>query len=572
MQRREQLLLGGLLAAVVIWQGSGYVASAIFGPFQTKSEELVRLKKSVSQKEDSMVLLARATKTLERATSISLPPDAVEKNRRPDALTAQRLYQTWLTDMAELCEFESTKVTPVRTMAKGDVYVAVLVKLEAQPRYGQLVRFLDQFYRTNLMHRITSMHITAKEFELDPYLTVTLEAEGLALVGAPPRRTLFPQSELAADLSEEGTELRVSRLDDFPKKPGFRVRIKNEFLTVTAVDGEKWTVERGFDQTAPAPHLERTLVELVRQKPDRPDHSPYEFRKMIEKNIFVKPTPPYRLKLSPISDKPFVKGKSNDLTISALGYDSSKGKPEFVIAGDTPSGLKLDKNGKLTWKPGPDIVPEKYSLTFEVRHPSAPQGRLTETLTIRVRDGSATPKLSNAQPPTAFLNREWSFQPEVSAAEAPNAKYTWKLGDKPPEGLKIDNQTGEMKWAPGDAIPAGELSIPVVVTDGDTPPQSTTLALKVEVRDDEASFTRLDIIFRNGDNKRAFLYDASRNRKTELREGEAFAVADLNGTVRQIGRKYIVVALGQNELRIDVGETIREAQTRNAVDSAKNYE
>ena len=137
------------------------------------------------------------------------------------------------------------------------------------------------------------------------------------------------------------------------------------------------------------------------------------------------------------------------------------------------------------------------------------------------------------------------------------------------EGVR---QAMEHMFATREAIPAGELSIPVVVTDGDSPPQSTILALKVEVRDDEASFTRLDIIFRNGDNKRAFLYDASRNRKTELREGEAFAVADLNGTVRQIGRKYIVVALGQTDLRIDVGETIREAQARSAELSAKKYE
>src|SRR5665213_2565614 len=148
MQRREQLLLGGLLAAVVIWQGAGIVASAIFGPFQTKSEQPTRLRKSVTEKEDQLLLLARARKSIADSKAISLPPDVGGKSKRPDALNAQRLYQQWLTDMAELCEFESTRVTPVRTLAKGNVYVSVVVKLEAQPRYGQLVRFLDQFYRT----------------------------------------------------------------------------------------------------------------------------------------------------------------------------------------------------------------------------------------------------------------------------------------------------------------------------------------------------------------------------------------------------------------------------------------
>jgi len=73
---------------------------------------------------------------------------------------------------------------------------------------------------------------------------------GLALIDAPARRTLFPQSELAEQLSEDGTTLHVSTLEGFPKEAGFRVQIKGEFLKVIDVDGKDWKVERAVERTA----------------------------------------------------------------------------------------------------------------------------------------------------------------------------------------------------------------------------------------------------------------------------------------------------------------------------------
>ena len=54
--------------------------------------------------------------------------------------------------------------------------------------------------------------------------------------------------------------------------------------------------------------------------------------------------------------------------------------------------------------------------------------------------------------------------------------------------------------------------------------------------------------------------DPSKNKKTELHEGDAFAVADLTGKVKQIGRKHVIMTSGNNEFRLDVGQSLREAQ------------
>ena len=82
----------------------------------------------------------------------------------------------------------------------------------------------------------------------------------------------------------------------------------------------------------------------------------------------------------------------------------------------------------------------------------------------------------------------------------------------------------------------------------------------VEAQDDEASFTRLDTIFIVGDTKRAFFYDPSKNKKTELHEGDDFTVAEISGKVKQIRRKYIILQVGPQEIRLDAGQSLREAK------------
>lgn len=97
----------------------------------------------------------------------------------------------WLTDLAELCEIEDLKVTPDRRFLKGNDYIAVVVKVDADARYEQLVRFLYLFNRTDLLHRITAIRVSTKESEGDPFLKVQFEAEGMRWSMPPPDRNCF---------------------------------------------------------------------------------------------------------------------------------------------------------------------------------------------------------------------------------------------------------------------------------------------------------------------------------------------------------------------------------------------
>ncbi len=562
MKRREQYLIGGLLAAFVVWQSSGLISSVLFEPFQTASTKLDELKKTVSGKRDNLLALARAGKLLKEWKAISLPPDP-GKPKQPTALNAQRLYLQWLTDLAELNGFEELRVQAGSTSAKGKVSISVVVKIEAEARFEQLTQFLDLFYRTDLLHRVSSLRVSTKVSEGDPQLKISLEAEGIALIDAPSRRTLFPETNLKSPLPEDGTTVDVASSKEFPKAAGFRVKIRNEILKVTTIDGDRWTLERGSERTNPSSHLEGSPVELVRLHSNSSEPTLAEFREMISNNIFVKPSPKYRMKLGPLGEKAFTRGKSIDFTIAAMGFDPLLGKPEFQTTGEVPVGLRLDKSGKLSWKPGSEIAAGKYPVTFEVRHPSAPDGCLTETVTISLRDSKAKPKLVETKPPQAYLNREWIYRPELVSNSA-TSKFTWKIGEPCPKGMVIDDQSGEIKWTPGDEVAIGETTITLVVNDAESPPQSTSLSLKINVEDDAAQFTRLTGIVEIDTKKRVFLTDQSTDKKTELQEGDRFAISEIRGTIKSVTRKYLIVSVGEQEIRWDIGQSLREAQNKGA--------
>lgn len=571
MQPREKLLVGGLLGAFLAWMAIGWVQSLIFEPFQTRSESIAELRKSVDKKGDERLLLSRAQKSLKEFKSICLPPDA-GKAKQATALNAQRQYVEWLLDLSQLCGFEAVKVTPATggAAAKGNVYISVIGKVEAEAHYEQLVKFLDLFYRTKLLHRISKLHVSTKVFEGDPILKVYLEAEGLALVDTPSRRTLFPQAILTEPLSEDGTTMYVTELEGFPKEAGFRIQMKGEYLKVTEVDGKTWKVERAVERTRAEEYSEGTTIDLVQMNPKASDRTIEEFREMIASNMFVKPAPPSKVKVGPLAEKTFTKGRPNDFIIPVTGYDTLKGKPEFSIVGSAPAGLKIDKSGKISWRPGEDIVLGKYPVKFQIRHPSVLNGTMTETLTIRVRDNKPL-KFVAEKPPKVFLNRPWTYLPELAPSETTATQFVWKLGDKPPKGMTINSKTGELKWTPGDDTEIGEVSIPLVLTDNDSPPQSSTANLKIEVQDDAAEFTRLTGIFALGDNKRIFLNNQSTDKRTELHEGDKFSIADLSGTIVRIGRKSVLITLGPYETQWDVGQSLREVQATIKDFAAQSY-
>ncbi len=580
MQNREKLLAIGFGLAILLWFGGGIVVDRVFGPFAERNQRLSALTSDVEKLQAQAAELALARKRLTEWKGASLPPDRDAANsKKPTATDAQRLYQAWLTDLGHLAGFDAFAVKPgtpkvVKSgtgAAAKTAYIAVPLTVETEGRFSQLCTFLDHFYRSNLLHRVSSLKIESPESEGDPILKIVLNAEGLALIDVPWRRMLFPETTLADDLDDKATSCSVDSSEGFPTKAPFRIRLGKEYATVTAVDGATWTLARGAERTFAGNHAAKAVIELAPIKPGVPSRSMEEFRKILAANVFIKPPPPkeYKLKIGPITPPAFARGASLDFTIPVSNYDPTLGKPEFVLVNEPPPGLRLDRGiGKLMWTPDPKQAIGTFPLKLEVRHPSAANGVETADVIVTFREPNSQPTAKLDGLPIAYLGRPWSFPLQVEDPETPANKLVFKL-ESPPPGLTIDSVKRTLEWTPPSTQPAGEITVTVAVTDDGLPPNTLTMKIPVKVQDDDAQFTFLVGSVAVDGAWQAWLYNRAQDKRTVIRVGDSVQISDIQGTVAEIGKDFVVLKHGDAEHRLQLGKNLRELSATATAEPAK---
>jgi len=291
MRRREKILVILLVSAVVGWRGLPILRAMVLGRLDADAQRIEALKSAAAVLDDKAWDLKINQRRMSDWIDRSLPPEAAE---------AQRLYQEWLNDLADSAGISSLRVTPEPLQVTPDAsYKAVRVSLKGQSTFEQLTYFLHQFYRADLLHRIQALKVEGPTNPGDP-LKVLLTAEALCLRDAPPRSHLFPRTELADSLPRSFDTLKVKSAEGFPKEPGFTVRIDNvpgaesiaEFVTVTKISGNQWTVQRAVEGSTKAYHPAKTEVELFPVRFDQRDVTLDDRRKALAKHPFVQPVPP----------------------------------------------------------------------------------------------------------------------------------------------------------------------------------------------------------------------------------------------------------------------------------------
>ncbi len=284
MQKREQYLLTAALVAVAVLVIGPRLKSWLIAPITERQNQLDAIEQRITKQSRETDMLLHAVGEVERWRGRSLPPDPLD---------AQRLYQVWLTNLASMSGLEKLEVTPGRRYTKSGVYNAVQVSLQAEGRLSEAMQFVDWFERTDLAHRFTSLTFESPASEGDPALRISLTAEGLALQDAPPRHELFAQTTLGTvlDASSAPQQMEVASGEGFPSEPGFRIRIDHEYFRVTKVDGKRWTVAGGVDQTVPAKHAVETVVEYAPSKGDETVPALDPSHRLLAANPFVKPAP-----------------------------------------------------------------------------------------------------------------------------------------------------------------------------------------------------------------------------------------------------------------------------------------
>jgi hypothetical protein len=281
MRQSEKILLAILVLGLLAWQGGRLVNRLLFDPIRRSRAELARLDEQIAEQKDQAAEFSGVESRLQRWRERSLPPEP---------LTAQRLYQRWLTDLAHDCGFESLRVFPDQVRRKSDACTGVVVSVDASARLSQLCLFLSRFYRTDLAQQITLLSIDSTQDRGDPILRVTIMAEGLSMRDAPQRQRLFPTSTLAREMGEQDSTVQIVDGADPPAAAGSLVRIGGEYLRVVTVTEKELKVERGVDGSLPRTHGRGELVEFVPLIGKLASTTPADYATLVARNPFSKPT------------------------------------------------------------------------------------------------------------------------------------------------------------------------------------------------------------------------------------------------------------------------------------------
>lgn len=188
LDKRQKMLVGVFVGVLLLWQGSGVLWGIFFGPIDSRNQSIAALDARLKEKGNArhkLELTERQTRIWQQR---SLPPNPV---------IASTLYHHWILDLASSHKLERLTVTPKRigTSSTSAVFTRIPISVTAECKMDQLCKFLYDFYRTDLMHKVTHLGLESLDSRTNPTLKISLELEGLSLASAKPRNTLFADKQ-----------------------------------------------------------------------------------------------------------------------------------------------------------------------------------------------------------------------------------------------------------------------------------------------------------------------------------------------------------------------------------------
>lgn len=553
MQSREKLLAIGLGSVLVLWGGMGFYDTNIVAPLKDKEDQLVRAHQEYGDSKDSWKRLIRMQKLVRDSVDDSLPPDGQD---------AQRVYLKWVQELAELSHWK--EITPNKTLDArtqlGKIGLRIPVTLTAKARISDVATFMWHFERTDLLQRVASLHLTSPTPDGNPELTVVVTLEGVSLSTAKPRKRLFPTTELTAAIDAKANQVQVSQTEDFPTTVPFRVRIGNEFATVTAIEGQKWTLQRGIDTTTALAHVANSIIEYAPIRPLTPEREAgiASYKQLLEKSGFVKPTPlvEYNPKLATTKLPILTRGEPWTAELKIEGWNPRWPAPVYELP-EAPAGLKVGPSGKLEWDVPATTAAGNYKVKVVAK--AGDTSPVQSEIEIVLREKNRPPKFDPVAKVQAYVNRPFTI-PVVAKDEDPDTKLTFALAGTIPAGMTIDANSGKIDWTPAETLDPAPIAFQVTATDNGTPPLASTLEISGQLDDDHAGFTRLTGVVNKGDERVAMLTDLLANMSTYVGVGDTIKDSEMEIAIDSIESDGIVIRSGATRMKLELGENLRQAK------------
>ncbi len=551
-EKQRTKVLGGVLAVVL---GFGLVRpdKLLLEPVRKAEKDYAATSGTFDREEAKQMELMVARNRIEQGRKSSLPPRISD---------AQRLYQTWITNLAEQCKFATLQVTPGGTLPLKGQYSTVDVIVEAETDLPGLSRFLHLFDQADLMHRVSSLDIESTGASGNPRIEVKLTAEGLSVTGSPEKSDVFARTRLPEAITADATEVVVAEAADFPKTVPFRAQLGREMVMVTEIDpksNNKWTVERGQDGTKAVEHPVDDVVQLFPIAPVKQQVAFSDYESLLNASPFTKPAIPktYSPRLASVADKTVAPGEVVEMTAKAEDINPDVGSPLFGLS-EPIDGMTLDaETGQFKWEIPEDVEPKKYITTFILTQKNNPELKVEKQVAITVQRPNGDPSVSVPEKAIVVLGREFTLD-ATAEDDGGEESLKFSLDGEVPEGLKIDESSGQLSWNPPKTFKPGEYQVTVKVTDGGTPEKSATASVALTVQDDDAVLTRFTGSVALDGQQVAWFRNMATKDRPELRIGDNVVAAEINAKLTEIDKRHVLLTDAEGVWKLNLGDNLRE--------------
>lgn len=544
-------ILGGALAAIVgVWLFRSTVDDLMFRPIRDAKTATKAAAEKLELLQSQEVALSRDLSALNEWTEASLPPDIN---------IAQRLYQEWITNLAEQSAFLIDDIEPGIKNTVRDRYLTVSVNVKAETDLEGLSRFMYLFDQANVLQRFLSLKVVSTGTQGNPRLNVSFTAEAMSVAGSPARTELFPRTFLNQPLPADGLEVFVTDTEEFPMNRDFLARIGTEFIKVSKVEDGRWLVQRGAEGTQPSMHQVNDVAELMPIAWDKRDRLFDDYQPLLDESPFVIPSPPrtYNPRLTGIADQTIRPGEQMQLTAKADGLNPDLGEPRFTLL-EFPEGMTIDSaTGEIVWSTNEKVSDGSYSAKVQLTQTNNPDLQLASTLTVTVRSPNTPPTVKLPESAIVVLGQKFSATATAGDRESPES-LTFSIGAGAPQGLAIDSKTGVLTWEPAFTVTPGDYNVEVTVTDGGSEALTATAAIRLNVQDDSAALTHLTGSVAKDDVWYAWFRNRGTGAGSQLKVGDRLVVSEIDAEIVEIERRYVRVRDVKGLWEVALGATVRE--------------
>ncbi len=216
------VLFGGSIAVFGMWETVGHV---LLQPLTDARAAVDAARSANATLQDQSTTVEHALRNLKQLAGHSLPADPGK---------ASVLYQGWLIRHLEQNSIASAIVTPAPAIVEKSIGHRIPFSVQCQASTNNIAMFLDQFYATPLLHRITNLNI-ANASDGEAIHRVTISIEALAFDTA---TNIDALPEPAAVTDETSLVAALSKNDIFRRKMPTQ-----EFVPVVAPPAEQVVAE-----------------------------------------------------------------------------------------------------------------------------------------------------------------------------------------------------------------------------------------------------------------------------------------------------------------------------------------